>query len=70
MPKFNTAADVVPTFVTVAEAPAASVATVPTVTVAEAPAAPVGPAPPACAITAQLCGDRSGSAFLFATSAR
>jgi hypothetical protein len=69
MPKFNTAACPVPTFVTVAEAPAASVVTVPTLTVAAAPAAPVGPTPPACAATVQDCGDVSGSAFLFAASA-
>jgi len=62
----NTAAELLPLFVTVADDPAASVVTVPTATVA---AAPVGPAPPASASTAQLCGCVSGSALLFATVA-
>jgi hypothetical protein len=70
IPKFNTAAELVPLFVTVACDPAASVVTVPTATVAAVPAAPVGPAPPASASTAQLCGFVSGSALLFATTAR
>jgi hypothetical protein len=70
IPKLNTAAELLPLFVTVADDPAANVVTVPTLTVAAAPAAPVGPAPPASANTAQLCGCVSGSALLFATVAR
>src|SRR3954465_311527 len=55
MPKLNTAAPDVPAFVTVADAPAASVVTVPTLTVAAdpvAPVAPVGPCGPVVAIDA------------------
>jgi hypothetical protein len=82
IPKFSTAAELVPLLFTVAEAPAASVVTVPTVTDAAAPAGPVAPAvpaapaapgapaAPACASNDQFAGYRSGSMLVFVPSAR
>jgi hypothetical protein len=79
MPKFSTAAALDPLLLTVADAPAASVVTVPTETVVAAPegpvapalpAAPGAPAAPACASTDQLAGYRSGSMLVFVPSAR